>query len=117
MSEQYLGSLPSGHSSDDAILLERRGFEPPRRRATDKTADSSGVLTRFEQEQLARDIADIERATAALQRAEPALASWIKPETPAVNQSRPLWLLISALWLSTALITAGAIAAIASFAG
>ena len=49
---------------------------------------------------------------------EPALQSWIKPSAPpAVAKSRPLWLLIGLLWLSTALVTAGTVAAIATLVG
>ena len=72
---------------------------------------------RFEQEQLAREYADIERATAALRLGEPALQSWSRPAAPAATPKRPLWLLIGVLWLSTALVTAGAVAAIATLAG
>ncbi len=109
--------MPSDHFSDGAVSIEPRSFEPPRRRATDRIAVDAGALTRFEQEQLARELADIERASAALRVGEPALQSWSKPPAPALPKSRPLWLLIGALWLSTALVTAGAVAAIASLAG
>ncbi len=79
------------------------------RRGNALARDSAGgALAQFERDQLARDIADIESATAALRRAEPALESWTKPPTPAVTKPRPLWLLIGVLWLSTALVTAGA---------
>jgi hypothetical protein len=68
-------------------------------------------------DQLAREIADIEAATAALRKAEPALESWTSaPATPA-RKPRPIWLLIGVLWLSTALVTAGAVVAIATLAG
>ena len=66
---------------------------------------------------LARDIADIERAAAALQRAEPALESWTRSKETGGGKPRPLWLLIGLLWLSTALVTAGAVVAIATLAG
>jgi hypothetical protein len=61
--------------------------------------------------------AKIERASAALRLAQPALEFWITPSLATVPKSRPLWLLISVLWLSTALVTAGAVAAIATLAG
>jgi hypothetical protein len=67
-------------------------------------------------EQLAREVAEIEAATAALRKAEPALQSWTKmPAT--LRKPRPVWLIIGALWLSTALVTAGAVVAIATLAG
>jgi ABC-type multidrug transport system fused ATPase/permease subunit len=116
MSEHYLGSQSSGHPQDGAILIERRRAWGGRR-ASDNAEDKD-TLRQFAQEQLARDIADIERARAALQRAEPALTSWVAPAAmPILPKGRPLWLLIGALWISTALLTAGALVAIASLAG
>jgi hypothetical protein len=114
MSEQGLGARPSDRL-DQAILIEPRDLEPARQ-ALMRT-DSSGALAQFERDQLARDIADIESATAALRRAEPALQSWTKPLAPAALKSRPLWLLIGLLWLSTALVTVGAAYALAALYG
>jgi len=77
-------------------------------------------------DQFARDIAEIERATAALCRAEPSLEMWSElgsdaraddAATPAIRKTRPVWLLIGLLWLSTALVTVGAVAAIARLVG
>jgi hypothetical protein len=77
-------------------------------------------------EQFARDIAEIERAAAALRRAQPGLETWNETWTEAraddaalfaVRKARPVWLLIGALWLSTALVTVGAVAAIARLIG
>jgi hypothetical protein len=117
MSEHYLGSLASGRAGDDAIMADARSVEPPRRRATDKIAEDTRSLTRFEQDQLAREFADIERATAALRLGEPRLQSWTEPAAPAAPRPRPLWLLIGILWLSTAIVTVGAVAAITALAG
>jgi hypothetical protein len=130
MSEHYLGSLPSGDADGDSILIEP--FAPAQRRfaheevAHEEVAHEdlahqdlgdAGLLAQTVREQLARDYADIERATAALRRGEPALESWIKPPLPITPKPRPLWLLNGVLWLSTALVTAGAVVAIASLAG
>ncbi len=77
-------------------------------------------------DQFARDVAEIERATAALRRAEPSLEMWSEAGTDprpddaatlAIRKTRPVWLLIGLLWLSTALVTAGAVAAIARLVG
>jgi hypothetical protein len=77
-------------------------------------------------EQFARDIAEIERATAALRKAQPGLETWNETWTEArtddaasfvVRKTKPVWLLIGALWLSTALVTVGAVAAIARLIG
>lgn len=118
MSEHYLGSEPSVYAGGNTERPESRSVAPPRRRASDKIGEDTGALTRFEQEQLARELADIERASAALRFGEPSLQSWTKPGIPATaKKPRPLWLLIGILWLSTALITVGAVAAIATLAG
>ena len=118
MSEYSLGSGLTGQVGDDVTLPSVRVADQPRRRATDRIGQNSTALTRFEQEQLAREFADIERASAALRVGEPALQSWTTPAAPAaLKKPRPLWLLIGLLWLSTALITAGAVAAIATLAG
>lgn len=77
-------------------------------------------------EQFARDIAEIECAAAALRKAQPTLETWNENGTEAradeaalfaVRKARPVWLLIGALWLSTALVTVGAVAAIARLMG
>jgi len=118
MSEHSLDSLPANDSSDHALLIEPRAGEPPRRRVTDRIAEDARTLTRFEQDQLAREYADIERASAALRLGEPALRSWTKPAAPAeARKPRPLWLLIGILWLSTALVAVGAVAVIGALAG
>jgi hypothetical protein len=107
-----------GLGGGGAVLPPPRGAEQPRRRATDKIGQDIAALSRFEQEQLAREFADIEHASAALRLGEPGLQSWTKPTVPAVIQKpRPLWLLIGILWLSTALVAAGAIVAIAKLTG
>src|ERR1700761_466865 len=106
MSEPDLGARPP-RRSDEAILIEPRDLESARRGLV--RDGGASALAQFERDQLARDIADIENATAALRRAEPALQSWTKPQAPAAAaKTRPLWLLISLLWLSTAIVTVGA---------
>jgi hypothetical protein len=95
------GYRPSSELDDGAISIEAH--------------DSAVVLSDLiERDQLARDLAAIERATAALRRGEPALESCTEDEPAATMQKpRPVWLTIGLLWLSTALVTAGAVAAIA----
>jgi hypothetical protein len=112
MSEQVLGALPPQESGGQAVLIDLRGVEAARRSVANETP-----LTPVEREQLARDIADIENAAAALSNGQPALKSWVKPASPVLPQARPLWLMIGALWLSTALVTAGAVVAIHSLVG
>lgn len=117
MSEDSLGSVPADRSMSDAIAVNTAN--EPRRRSTDRGGADPGALTRFEQEQLAREYADIERASAALRLGQPALRTWSKPAASSAVAKKPrsLWLLIGLLWLSTAVITAGAVAAIATLAG
>lgn len=114
MTEQDLGARPS-HRPDPAIVIAPHDLETARQALTH--GDATGALARFERAQLARDLADIESATAALRRAEPALQSWIKPQMSAAPKSRPLWQLIGILWLSTAIVTVGAAYAIAVLYG
>ena len=114
MFEQDLGARPSNRP-DRAILIEPRDLESARRTLVHDNA--CGTQAQFERDQLARDIADIESATSALRRAEPALESWTEPQTPALAKTRPLWPLMGMLWLSTTLLTVGAAYAIATLAG
>jgi hypothetical protein len=113
MSEQELGARPFRHT-DHPIMIEPRDLESMRQA---QAHDDAVTLAQFERDQLARDLADIENAAAALRRAEPALQSWTKPPAPVVPKSRPLWLLIGLLWLSTAIVTVGAACAIAVLYG
>jgi hypothetical protein len=107
------GPLPPDHSDGEAIVIDLRGLESARRSVT----GDEKQLSHAERDQLAREIADIERAAAALRDAQPALKSWIKPPSPKLPKARPFWLFIGVLWLSTALVTAGAVVAIHSFVG
>lgn len=120
MPKHYLGYQPSGGSDSDAALSELHAFEAALRGRRHGAAGEAGALAHADQ--LACDIAEIERATAALRKAEPALESWSdnwSDDQPALaaRKPRPVWLLIGMVWLSTALVTAGAVAAIARLAG
>jgi hypothetical protein len=52
-----------------------------------------------------------------LRRAEPALESWTVAPAMVMQKPRPVVLLIGVLWLSTALVTIGAVFAISIFVG
>jgi hypothetical protein len=91
-------------------VLDRRA-----RPATDP--DDSGLLAAADRDHLEREIAAIERASAALRRAEPELESWVDQPPATLRKPRPVWLLIGALWLSTALVTIGAAFAISVLVG
>ncbi len=113
MLKQYVSSLSSADT--DIVALAPPRSEPlPRDDLGEFAEDAMAQTVR---DQLAREVADIETATAVLRRAEPALVSWTKAPANTGGKPRPVWLLIGVLWLSTALVTAGAVVAIASLAG
>ena len=65
-------------------------------------------------DQLARAIAEIEKASAALRRSEPALEVWL-PDSATRLKSRKylsVWILIGGIWISATLVVAGATGAI-----
>ena len=108
------------HYRDIADLAERTALADP-----DHQVDGDVGSVRAN-EQFARDLAEIERATAALRRAEPSLEMWSEtaseartddPAALTIRKTRPVWLLIGLLWLSTALVAVGAVAAIARLVG
>jgi len=112
------GGQPSG-GLDGEALSEIRAFEFALRDGPREADDSAAP---GQADQLERDLADIERAAAALRRAQPALEAWSSPRADdrapvATRKPRPVWLLIGLLWFSTALVTVGAVAAIARLAG
>ncbi len=99
----------------DAAARDAPGLDRRARAAGDP--DDSGLLAAADREHLEREIAAIERASAALRRAEPELESWVNPPSATLRKPRPVWLLIGALWLSTALVTIGAAFAISVLVG
>lgn len=120
MPKHYLGYPPSGDSDGDTALSEVHAFDMALRGNRYGAAGEADTLEHTDQ--VARDIADIERAALALRKAEPALETWTAtlsddPMAVLPRKPRPVWLKIGLLWLSTALVTAGAVAAIARFAG
>jgi hypothetical protein len=117
MPMHHLDSLRSLSSDGAVASLETRGLEASQRDVQDDIADDASTLAQTVRDQLARDIADIERASAALRKAEPALESWINTPVMTVLKPRPVWLLIGVLWLSTALVTLGAVVAISALVG
>ncbi len=115
-SEHGLGSLQSDRPGDHPLSMEAHASAPHGRDI--ETADDTNTLTRFEQDQLAREYADIERASVALRLGQPELRSWREPARPVTaKKPRTFWLWIGVLWVSTAVVTIGAIAAIATLAG
>lgn len=117
MADHDLGVFSAACTASDAALADEDTVTTARPGSTDLGAGDAGLLASAESDQLARDIAAIERAAAALRRVEPALESWSNPPAQASRKPQPVWLLIGVLWVSTALVTVGAAVAIAVLVG
>jgi hypothetical protein len=120
MPKHDLGHEPSDGADGETAMSELTAFESALRGPGYAPAGEAGALSQTDQ--LARDIAEIDRVTAALRKAEPALETWTgswSGEPPATRTPKPrsVWLLVGLLWLSTALLTVGAVAVIAALAG
>jgi hypothetical protein len=116
MSKQHAGFLASDGAADNAVADEAHALAV-RHDAAPAIAGDSGLLAAADRDHLEREIAAIERASASLRRAEPGLESWIDMPAPTMHKPRPIWLLVGVLWLSTALVTIGAVFAISALVG
>jgi hypothetical protein len=114
-----LGFLSSDASQGAVALEQIRNLDPMEQARASAGTDgaASADPSAAERDQLARDIAAIERASAELRKAEPALMSWVDLPVRSSQQPRPIWLLIGLLWVSTALVTLGAVYALSAFVG
>ena len=117
MLKQYVSSPSSAGSDADIAAFALPRSESMLRDDLNEITEDAGATAQTVRDQLAREVTDIEAATAVLRRAEPALESWTKAPANTGGKPRPVWLLIGVLWLSTALVTAGAVVAIATLAG
>jgi hypothetical protein len=93
------------------------GTEQPKSAAHDARPSVPGAglsAVADEQDQLARAMAEIEKASAALRRSEPALELGLPDAGPLVHtrKYRSVWILIGAIWLSATLVVASATGAI-----
>ena len=113
MSKHHLGFLPV-NGGDTQTIADNVSLFDAGRLATQPTMEAADATTAADRAQLERDIAAIEHASAALRRADPAMESWIDTPVPTMQKPRPVWLLIGVLWLSTALVTLGAVFAISA---
>jgi hypothetical protein len=93
MSKQPVGLLGSDGAARDSAADEAPGLNV---RDEDAAAmsDDSGLLAAADRDHLEREIAAIERAAAALRRAEPGLESWTDMPPATTPKPRPIWLLI-----------------------
>jgi hypothetical protein len=115
---QLVCRLASAHRdilADVAIEKTAESTRPPI--AIPRLAEPISDAAIVDREEFARAVAEIEQASAALRLAEPALETGAKPRTKKATSRRPrsVWLFIATLWLSTALVIAGAVTAIAYF--
>jgi hypothetical protein len=108
---------PPSSATADTDIVSLRSVPPKAAPRPAAGPFPHSTLAQTVNDQVARELADIEAATAALRRAEPGLESWSGAPASSGHKPRPVWLLIGVLWLSTALVTAGAVAAIAALAG
>jgi hypothetical protein len=84
------------------------------RTRTDSAADLAAPFAAVAPDQLARDMAEIERAAAALRRAEPTLERHV-PYSPSgfeAPAARSVWPLLCVVWLTAAAVVSGAVGAI-----
>jgi hypothetical protein len=115
MSNQHAGFVPSDGAESSAVGAAR---EPDAGHdIAAANGDDFGLLAAAGREHLEREIAAIERAAEALRKAEPGLESWSDMPVPTAHKPRPIWLLIGVLWLSTALVTIGAVFALTALVG
>jgi hypothetical protein len=77
--------------------------------------DEGDALMRSAAERFEQHMAEINRASAMLRHALPDLEAWPNPSIAAapVAKARPVWLMISVVWISTLALTAAATLAIA----
>jgi hypothetical protein len=82
--------------------------------SSNSSALSASPNARIDPDQLACAVAEIEQASAALRRSEPALEVWAPdPATHAVKRKYwSVWILIGGIWISATLVVAGATGAI-----
>jgi hypothetical protein len=115
---QLVCRLASAHRdilADVAIEKTAESTRPPI--AIPRLAVPISDAAAVDREEFARAVAEIEQASAALRLAEPALETGANPRAEKARSRRPrsVWLFVATLWLSTALVIAGAVTAIAYF--
>jgi hypothetical protein len=91
--------------------------EPPRpavapNHASQPVANAPASTEPVDPDQLARAVAEIEKASAALRQAEPGLEVGVPDAPPRRSSYWSIWLLIGGVWVSATLVVAGATGAI-----
>jgi hypothetical protein len=100
-------------------VVETSDRVPPAPTVNLAAARSQAKDAAIDPDELARAIADIEQASAALRQAEPTLGTWPDRPAPMIQPLSPrsAWMLIGTVWISTVLVMGSVIFAIASFVG
>jgi hypothetical protein len=100
------------------LMVEAHGYPPARRQPADPAGPDrkSAVASEIEPNQLERDIAEIERAVAALRQGDPDLEPWTNNPTvvPEPRKPRSVWFFVGSIWIATMLVTGAATLAITS---
>jgi hypothetical protein len=87
--------------------------EPPRpavarNRTPRPVANAPAPAAAVDPDELARAVAEIEKASAALRQAEPGLEVGVPDALPRRSRYWSIWLLIGGVWISATLVVAGA---------
>jgi hypothetical protein len=106
----------SGHDQRAAAIQRAAILESASRLRTAPApaAISAKHAVPIDPDQLARAVAEIESASAALRRSEPGLEAW-RPGSAKRSAARKylsVWILIGGIWISATLVVAGATGAI-----
>ena len=133
---QRLRLIDEAHASDTRRTVSRLGRArgtvlhdvrtgPIETFAVGRTRNGGGAVARsiasrapVDADALARAVAEIEQASAALRQSEPALEPWLpNAETHREKRYLPVWILIAAVWIAALLGLSGATGAILYLAG
>lgn len=96
----------------DEIKQERRAPAATPARVVRPAPVKSDNVSSVDPDQLARAVAEIEQASAALRRAEPALEIGVPSAPTRSRRYWSVWVLIGCVWISATLVVAGATGAI-----
>jgi hypothetical protein len=104
--------IRTGSASIETFAVGRR------RNAMDAVAHPTISRAAADSDELARAIADIEIASAALRQSEPSLEPW-RPDAETRREKRylPVWILIGAVWITVLMVLSGATGAILYLTG
>jgi hypothetical protein len=94
---------------------QNESFASDQQTEASSTGLSAEQIDPLDPDQLARAVAEIEKASSALRKSEPALEAWSPNNAATSGITRKywsIWLLIGGIWISATLVVAGAAGAI-----